>query len=71
MSGEEGKRKATPSANAFGRLQTRPTERSPRSYHSPRFERSAAIGSAPSMCTIAVIAPSWKSSTVLARVTGS
>jgi len=31
MSGEEGKRKATPSANAFGRLQTRPTERSPRS----------------------------------------
>ena len=32
VSGEAGNRNGTPSANAFGRDQTIPTERSPRSY---------------------------------------
>ena len=40
-----------------GATRTSPIERSPRSYQSSRFERSGAIGSAPSMCTIAVTRP--------------
>ena len=54
VSGDEGKRNGTPSAKSFGRDHTRPIERSPRSYQRSRFDRSAAIASAPSMCTIAV-----------------
>ena len=63
MSGEPGKRKGTPSPKAFGRDQTRPIERSPRSYHVSRSERSAASGSAPSRCMIAFTRPGTISST--------
>ena len=59
-----------PLANAFGRDQTMPIERRPRSYQSCRFDRSSAIASAPSMWTIAVTSPSRKSSTDRARPTG-
>jgi acetyl-CoA C-acetyltransferase len=44
VSGDDGNRNGTPSANAFARAQTRPIERSPRAYQSSRFERSGAIG---------------------------
>ncbi len=67
VSGDAGNWNGTPSANAFGRDQTMPTERRPRSYQSCRFDRSSAIASAPSMCTIAVTSPSRKSSTDRAR----
>ena len=70
VSGDAGNRNGTPSPNAFGRDQTGPSERRPRSYQSSRFERSGAIASAPSRCTIAATDPSRKSSTLRAMRTG-
>ena len=63
MSGEDGNRNGTPSPNAFGRDQTIPSERSPRSYQDSRSERSGAIASAPSKWTIAFTRPGSRSST--------
>ena len=54
-----GKRNGTPSAKAFGRLQTSPIERRPRSTSGSRPRRSGSIGSAPSRCRIAAsVSPS-------------
>ena len=69
VSGEDGKRNGTPSAKAFGRDQTMPSERRPRSYQRSRSERSGASGSAPSRCMIAVTRPGSKSPTRRAIVT--
>ncbi len=70
-SDDDGKRNGTPSAKSFDRDHVGPIERRPRSYHDSRFERSRAIGSAPSMWTIAVTTPSRKSRAEVARPTGS
>ena len=68
VSGKEGKRKATPSANAFGRLQTRPSERRPCSYSSARLSSSGVIGSAPSKWRIAASGPPANAASISAVV---
>ena len=48
MSGEDGKMNGTPWANAFARLHTGPSERSPAAYHSSSDSSAGSIASAPS-----------------------
>ena len=57
VSGEEGKRNGTPWPKALGRLQTRPSDRSPALCSTSSDLRSVSIASAPSIWKIAATCP--------------
>ena len=57
VSGEEGKANGTPWANAFGRLHTGPSERSPAAYQRSSASRPGSIASAPSTWATAARTP--------------
>ena len=57
VSGEDGKRKGTPSPKMLRRLQTGPIERSPAACSTSSMWRSGSIASAPSMWNSAAMEP--------------
>ena len=65
-SGEPGKSNGTPVANAFGRLQTRPRERSPAAWSTASASSAGSIGSAPSRWSTAA-SPGPSRSAAVAR----
>ena len=58
VSGDDGNANGTPCANAFGRLQTGPSDRRPAACQRSSASRSGSIASAPSRCSTAASTPS-------------
>ena len=66
VSGDDGQRNGTPWPNAFGRLHTGPSERSPAAYSTSSSSKFASIASAPSICSTAASASSARQRSISA-----
>ena len=71
VSGDDGQRNGTPCPNAFGRLHTGPSERSPAWCRTSRVSNSGSIASAPSIWRTAANAPAsmqWRMSSTVRQM---